>query len=155
MPMSLTDYLALDYPLRLTPDPDGGYIFEYPDLPGCMGQIDTLDELPEHAAEARTLWLEVAYERGKDIPLPSQAEEYSGKFIVRIAKSLHRALAEAANEEGVSLNAFVSTLLAAGQVWYRADQRFEDVGARIESHRPSIRPSARHSATNSKRTATG
>jgi antitoxin HicB len=115
MPETLTDLLQIDYPLRLIPDPDGGYVFEYPDLPGCLGQIDSLDQLPQLAEEARRLWLETAIERGKEIPLPNRQDDYSGKFIVRIPKSLHRRLAETARSEGVSLNLYAGTLLAAGQ----------------------------------------
>lgn len=115
MPETLADYLELAYPLKLIPDPDGGYVFEYPDLPGCLGQIDSLDDLPEHAEEARRLWLETAFERGKPIPLPPQQESYSGRFVVRIAKTLHRRLVETAAAEGVSLNSYVGTLLTLGQ----------------------------------------
>jgi antitoxin HicB len=44
--------------------------------------------------------------------LPGSAEkQYSGKFNIRIPKSLHRKLDEMAEEEGVSLNHYlVSTL---------------------------------------------
>jgi predicted RNase H-like HicB family nuclease len=115
MPETLDDYLSLSYPLRLIPDPDGGYVFEYPDLPGCLGQIESLDELAEHAEEARRLWLETALDLGKPIPLPSAQGDYSGKFIIRIPRSLHRRLAESAKAEGVSLNFYAGTLLAAGQ----------------------------------------
>ena len=38
--------------------------------------------------------------------------EHSGRFIVRIPKNLHRAVAETAEREGVSLNQFVATVLA-------------------------------------------
>lgn len=37
---------------------------------------------------------------------------HSGRFVVRIPKTLHRALANAAAENGVSLNMFVATALA-------------------------------------------
>jgi hypothetical protein len=39
---------------------------------------------------------------------------YSGRFVVRIPKSLHRQLAETAASESVSLNQLVLTLLAGG-----------------------------------------
>jgi predicted HicB family RNase H-like nuclease len=51
---------------------------------------------------------------GQDIPLPRDMEEHSGKFMLRIPRSLHRNLARAAKREGVSLNQYVTTLLAAG-----------------------------------------
>lgn len=46
-------------------------------------------------------------------PLQPISKEYSGKFNVRIPKSLHAALALEAEDEGVSLNQLVLTKLAA------------------------------------------
>jgi predicted HicB family RNase H-like nuclease len=42
----------------------------------------------------------------------SSREEYSGKFVVRVPKSLHAALAAEAKTEGVSLNQLVVVKLA-------------------------------------------
>ncbi|MBI3160710.1 MAG: toxin-antitoxin system HicB family antitoxin [Chloroflexi bacterium] len=42
----------------------------------------------------------------------ASADDYPGKFVVRVAKSLHRRLAEAAAEDDVSLNQYVVTALA-------------------------------------------
>ncbi len=47
-----------------------------------------------------------------DPPLGTQQREYSGKFNVRIPKSLHAALAGEAAAEGVSLNQLVVAKLA-------------------------------------------
>jgi antitoxin HicB len=48
-------------------------------------------------------------------PIPSRPWlEYSGKFTVRVPKSLHYKLDMLAEEEGVSLNQFVVNLLASG-----------------------------------------
>jgi antitoxin HicB len=63
--------------------------------------------------EARELWIETAYEAGDDIPLPSNDDSYSGKLLVRMPKSLHRRLAETAENEGVSLNQYIVSLLSA------------------------------------------
>ena len=47
-----------------------------------------------------------------DPPLGPQRREYSGKFNVRVPKSLHAALASEAEAEGVSLNQLVVAKLA-------------------------------------------
>ena len=47
-----------------------------------------------------------------DPPVQSERKEYSGKFNVRIPKSLHAALAGEAEAEGVSLNQLVLAKLA-------------------------------------------
>ena len=107
----LEHYLDLQYPFVVHADPDGGYVIVYPDLPGCLSQAETLDEIPVMAEDARTGWIETEYEEGRNIPEPSH-QEYSGKFNVRIPKSLHRALADAAAQDGVSLNQYVIMLLS-------------------------------------------
>lgn len=109
----LEDYLSLQYPFVVHADPDGGYVIVYPDLPGCLSQAETLDEIPAMAEEAREGWIETEYEEGRNIPEPSH-QEFSGKFNVRIPKSLHRALVGAASQDGVSLNQYVVMLLSSG-----------------------------------------
>lgn len=128
----LADYLAREYRFNVIagyPD-EGGYVIEFPDLPGCMTQIESLDELVTMANEVRELWIETEYERGMEIPEPTYPEEYSGKFNVRLPKSLHRQLAEQGAEEGVSLNQHVVALLAAGNALRRAsgDRARADLG---------------------------
>jgi antitoxin HicB len=107
-------YLNLRYPITIHSDPDGGYVAEIEELPGCMTQAETLDEVFKAIEDARQVWINGTYEMGQDIPLPRDMEEHSGKFMLRIPRSLHRNLARAAKREGVSLNQYVTTLLAAG-----------------------------------------
>jgi len=106
-------YFGLKYPITITPDITGGFVAEIKDLPGCFSQGETLEETYQNIEEARRLWMESMYEDGNEIPLPGNETEkqYSGKFNVRIPKSLHRKLDEMAEQEGVSLNHYlVSTL---------------------------------------------
>ena len=129
---SLEDYLALRYPFNVIADPDGGYVIAFPDLPGCMTQVDSLDELPAMAEEARRLWIETAHEQGHDIPPPSHPEEYSGKFNLRLPRSLHRSLAEAAEREGVSLNQYVVSLLSRRDSQAQIESRLKQLSEQIE-----------------------
>lgn len=108
----LSYYLGLRYPVTVHTDPEGGFVAEIEELPGCMTQAETLDDVFAAIEDARQAWIEAAYEDGQDIPLPRGVEAYSGKFLVRIPRSLHRALARAAKQEGVSLNQHVTSLLA-------------------------------------------
>jgi antitoxin HicB len=62
--------------------------------------------------EAMALWLEVALEEGIPIPEPRPDEDYSGKFVVRVPRSLHRELVQRAEQEGVSLNQYINVALA-------------------------------------------
>lgn len=119
-------YLKLEYPFNVIADPDsGGYVIVFPDLPGCLTQIDSLDELPHMVEDVRTLWLETEYELGAEMPLPSYPEEYSGKFNVRLPRSLHRQLVESAERDGVSLNQYVTMLLSRGDAQRGIEQLIE------------------------------
>jgi len=68
---SLDYYLKLKYPITLYPEPEGGYVAEIKELPGCLTQGDTLEEVMANIEDARCLWLETAYDYGDEIPLPS------------------------------------------------------------------------------------
>jgi antitoxin HicB len=69
-PQTLQEYLQLSYPITLYPESDGGYTVLLTDLPGCMSQGDTLEEAVANIQEAKSAWLETAWECGDEIPLP-------------------------------------------------------------------------------------
>ncbi len=51
-----------------------------PDLPGCFSAADSgIDEAIENAKEAIELWIEVALERGMEIPKPSSITDLQRK----------------------------------------------------------------------------
>ena len=112
MEKDLTYYLGLPYTRELIPDPSGGWFIRIKELPGCMSQGETNAEALEMIEDAMRLWLKISLEDGDPIPEPRAEQEYSGKFVARVPKSVHRKLATAAEEEGVSLNQFVSSALA-------------------------------------------
>lgn len=112
---SVEYYLNLQYPVTIYPSLEGGYVAQIKDLPGCLTQGETLEETMANIDEARELWIETAYEAGDDIPLPSTDENYSGKLLLRMPKSLHRRLAEESEREGVSLNQYIVFLLSTSE----------------------------------------
>lgn len=108
---------ALKYPIivrPLTQEEGSGYLAEFPDLPGCIADGETLEEVLKEADSALKSWIETAKEYGDVIPEPSISSKYSGQWRLRIPKSLHAALALRAKWEGVSLNMLAATLLAEG-----------------------------------------
>lgn len=113
--IQLEDYLKLSYTIEVTQDESEGYtgwFAKVVELPGCMTQADTFAELGEMIEDAKRAWIESALEDGEDIPLPRKVEDYSGKFVVRLPKSLHKQLVVTANQEGVSLNTYVNVALS-------------------------------------------
>lgn len=141
--MPLEYYLNLDYPFHAVADEDGGWTIIFPDLPGCLTMVDTLDELPHMVDEVRRLWIETEYEDGGSIPLPSYPEEYSGKFNLRLPRSLHRRLAESAERDGISLNQYVAGLLAQGDALARVECRLTEIEARLAPSREKTSAAAR------------
>jgi antitoxin HicB len=108
MEKTLEYYLGLPYTIELKPDPEAGWFVKVEELPGCMSQGDTVEEALEMIREAMELWLEVALDGGNPIPEPRDLDDYSGKFVVRVPRSLHRELVRCADREGVSLNQYVN-----------------------------------------------
>ena len=100
----------------LSGEEGGGYLIEYPDLPGCMSDGETIAEAIVNGGDAQRCWIAAMEEAGRPIPPPAvePAEDYSGKWQLRLPKSPHRKLAERARREGVSLNMLAVSLLAEG-----------------------------------------
>lgn len=111
------EYLKKPYKIQLEyNEEDNIYLAEVVELPGCISYGETEQEALEMIKDAMRAWIYAALKRGKEIPEPIATTKYSGKFLVRISKSLHRELAELAKTEGVSLNQLVSELLNIGMV---------------------------------------
>jgi antitoxin HicB len=107
--------INIEYPFQvrhLSKEEGGGFLIEFPDLPGCMSDGETVEEAYENGCEAVRCWLLAAKEAGKDIPKPHETQ--SGKWVQRVPKSLHTRLISRAKNEGVSLNTLVVSLISEG-----------------------------------------
>lgn len=104
-------YMTQEYSIKITPDTELGFFTEIPDLPGCFGDGRTVDDAIASLRESQEYWLENALEKGHEIPLPRNENDYSGQFLLRMPKSLHKAIAEEALWEGVSMNQYLNTLI--------------------------------------------
>ena len=113
MEKDLTYYMNLPYRDVIEADPAGGYVGYIPELPGCITQGETKEEILEMLEDAKAAWLSTALANSMEIPEPLEGA-FSGRFNLRIPKSLHRRLAMRAKEEGVSLNQLAMYLLANG-----------------------------------------
>ena len=108
--------LKLRYPITirsLSEEEGGGYLAEYPDLPGCQADGETVEEALSEAEDALTSWIETAKKYNDPIPSPG-ANSHSGQWRIRAPKMLHEKLAYQAKHEGVSLNTLAISLLAEG-----------------------------------------
>jgi predicted RNase H-like HicB family nuclease len=69
MTKHLDYYLALPYTIELTPD-NGAWFVRIKELPGCMTEVHTWEEILPAIEEAKYLWFELALERDRPIPEP-------------------------------------------------------------------------------------
>ena len=69
----------LPYPYIIKPlleEDGGGYLIEFPDLPGCISDGETPEEAILMGKDAMEAWLNTAKESGVPIPNPNwQSEE--------------------------------------------------------------------------------
>ena len=108
-----SEYMKKDYPILVVRDSgSGAFTAELPDWPGCVSDGDTIPELMENLADARRTWVEDCIERGLEVPEPRAPLEHSGKFLLRVPKSVHGRLVSLAEGDGVSLNQYVLSVLA-------------------------------------------
>jgi antitoxin HicB len=111
---------TLRYPFTLRPlsrEEGGGYLIEFPDLPGCMSDGETVEDAIRNGRDAMEGWLEACRKLGRKVPkptVPRPESAYSGRVLQRFPKTLHARLAARARQEGVSLNQLILSLVSEG-----------------------------------------
>ena len=103
----INKYLDLPYTfiIQKMNDESGEYYFaKVLEFDGCMSDGDTFAEAYENLRDAMAGWIETKLAYGFEVPLPKSNDDYSGKFVIRMPKSLHQKLVIEAEREGVSLN---------------------------------------------------
>lgn len=137
---SLDYYMNLPYVTEvaeLSEDDGGGIVLCHPEL----GRLSA-NAWGETYEEARGMLIEIKrelFERclAENLPIPEpkseDLQEYSGKMLLRMPRSLHKAIAAAAEEEGQSINAYiVGALLKATERGEVAKEILETVCPRLE-----------------------
>ena len=69
--LKLKYYMNLKYEIVIQPS-DDGYVVYIPDLPGCITQCDSVDEILPMIEDAKKGWLEIALEDRVEILLPGK-----------------------------------------------------------------------------------
>jgi antitoxin HicB len=117
MTKELDKYKKLKYSVKITPiseEDGGGWLAEIPELKGCMTDGESPEEAIKNIEDAKCAWITTALKRGQTIPLPISDDnnEYSGKFTLRLPKFLHKELTIAAQQDDISLNQYILSLLS-------------------------------------------
>jgi antitoxin HicB len=61
----------MQYSFNVIACEEGGYVIEYPDLPGCLTQVETIDEIIPMAEDAKRCWMASMWWDKQEIPLPT------------------------------------------------------------------------------------
>ena len=104
---SLDEYQFTVRPL--SKEEGGGYLVEYPDIPGCMSDGETIEEAIANGREALRDCVAVFHESGRQVPKPGIE---AAQWRQRLPRTLYSKLTVQAEKEGVSINSFVTAIIA-------------------------------------------
>jgi antitoxin HicB len=117
---AVDQYLSLPYHLLLVRDGEEKgkpWAASVEELPGCTSRGKTSDDALNGVRAAMTGWIETALQEGREIPEPKSATSHSGRLLLRMPRTLHADLTRASEREGVSLNQFITDVLAGAVAW--------------------------------------
>lgn len=106
--------------------------------PGLMlGGIhgDNEAKVYKELCQAVEEWIEIYQEDGEPLPTATAGKEYSGKFVVRVGKDLHKALAVDALRYGESLNTFCVHVLREERAHYGENKQVQRISGRTRPSR--------------------
>jgi predicted HicB family RNase H-like nuclease len=109
--------------------PDGGehYTAEILEFPGCSATGATPAAAYANLERAAESWLTRWLNDGKEAPRPFTSKETSGRFALRLPKSLYVRASQAAARESVSLNLYIANAVAERVGASAAMQAFDGV----------------------------
>lgn len=108
----MTDvHLFEEYTIDLAREEDGSYVAEVVELPGCLASGDDPNDAVAMLRDSFELWIQDTSAAGRVIPPPSRSGP-NGRLLLRLPRSLHARVAQAATRDGVSVNAFVTAAVA-------------------------------------------
>lgn len=108
-------YNLYDYNIKVTFDKeDNDYIAFIEEIPECSAFAGSPEEAIKELEIVYSLWLETVTEKNYPVPEPLKLKDYSGKFVLRIPRSLHKELVEKSLQENISLNQYALYCISRG-----------------------------------------
>jgi antitoxin HicB len=149
---------ALDhFPVEINriPEEDGaGFVACIPALGRLLfeGRGDTAEAALHDLRQGAVALVEEYRRRRLEFPAPPREEEdYSGRLVLRLPKSLHRRLAGEAQRDGVSLNTYLIAILSDTLQSPRTRARLDEI---CESLTSASRAFSMHVAADARRSQT-
>ncbi|NOX89101.1 MAG: toxin-antitoxin system HicB family antitoxin [Calditrichaeota bacterium] len=140
MKKNLKYYLNIDYPIeiqKIKEEEGGGFMATIPQLGkyAFVGDGDTIEEAIKSLNEIKEYLFKEYLEKGIPIPEPQSEEEkeYSGKFLLRVPKELHRFLAIEAKRNSTTLNQYCIYLLTRKSFLKGIQDDLEEVRSEIKN----------------------
>lgn len=132
---TISELIKQPYNIIIQQDLDGCFYAKVEELDGCFAEGQSAQEAWENIQDSMKNWMEIAQEMNVSIPLPkaNQDTEYSGKYLLRMPKKLHKELVETAEEDGISLNLLLVNLLSSRLPVHRIEQKITDLYATSNS----------------------
>jgi antitoxin HicB len=150
--MGAAEFLKKPYSRVVVPEEDGTFRGEILEFPGCIATGETASETLARLEDVAESWLESMLARGQPVPEPLEANDYSGKLVLRLPRSTHQRAALAARLDNISLNSFIQNCVAEQLGMRRALQvtTVHSVHAfAVWSNSNAQRPQAQYASTSS------
>lgn len=112
MNQTAEEILRKPYSRLLVPDEDGGFFAQIVEFPGCVAEGESGPETLSALERAAVDWINAALSQGLTIPEPTGNQDASGRFALRMPRSIHARATMYAQREGVSLNQFLVAIIA-------------------------------------------
>ena len=110
---------------------DEGYIAIVPEMPNVSAFGETQEEAVKELGIALEVTLEALKKDGIELPQPKGLPEHSGQLRIRIPSYLHTHLALSAEDEGISLNSYIISLLSGLDRTRRLESKIDQLGDKI------------------------
>jgi predicted HicB family RNase H-like nuclease len=117
-------------------DEDNSFVATIPGIQGLSALGTTREEALSELFVASEAYFEALEAAGKALPLPEKAIPYSGQLRLRMPKSLHAALSHEAENENISLNTYIITLLSERHIGIQLLDRIAAIENLIETGGP-------------------
>lgn len=107
-------------------DEDQSFVATIPQILGLSALGATRDEALSELSIAAEAYIEALKAAGKPLPLPEKVNPYSGQLRLRMPKRLHATLSEEAEDNHISLNTYLVSLLSERHMEKKLLKKWDD-----------------------------